>query len=967
MVAAPACAEHVNLQLKWKHAFQFAGYYMAKEKGFYQDQGLDVSILEASQGQVVDDVIQESVSFSVGDFGSIIGHKGGHGLRVLAAIFQHNPLVLMVLQSSQIHQWEDLKGKRIMLAPGLNADIKAALLVAGISAKDYVLQDTSYNIQDLVDGKTDAFAAYSTDQPRRLDLQGIGYRLLYPADEDIDFYDDLLITSAQATRRYPERVQAFTAASLQGWAYALNHIDESIDVILEQYNTQQFSRQDLHAEAVATKKMILGDVVQVGYMSKQRWAHISDVYKQQGLLPMSFDIDAIIYQPKPGFFAVTLAYIQEILMLGVLLLIVFFVLHIWRLKSEVRQRTAHLARSDARFKALFYGNRCVELVLDEATGDVIEANTAAELFYGYTRAQLLEKNIADINTLSKSGVAKELRAASDDKRSHFFFKHRLADGSIRDVEVYSGPMIWDNKQVIYSIIHDITQRKRAEALVQKLSRAIEHVGEAIVITDADGLFEYANPAFTKITGYTLEDVLEKKTTHFFSHALSDQINADLWQHLRDGKVWRAKIKDERKDGLKFSGMLTVSSLKNAQGRITHNVALLQDLTSRDALENSFYQAQKMEAIGTLVGGIAHDFNNTLAGILGNLYLAKMQQDLAPAVGKRLETIESLSIRAADMISQLLTFARKSLVSLEPLELNAFMVDLQRFFDASIPEHVEVKYNIPKLPLLVLGDVTQLHQILMNLLGNALDAVVAIAQPRIAVTLALFEADDAFLLTHPYFNHGKYARLSVSDNGCGIESNNLQHIFEPFFTTKEQGKGTGLGLAMVFGAAKSHAGFLEVESELGIGTTFEVYIPLTTKPVSAQTMAQDLLVIEGRGECILIVDDEANVLSAGEEVLTSLGYSVLTATDGVMATQVFMQHAEDIDLVLIDVVMPKLGGFEAVAAMRNIRSDFKVIFSSGYDKDDVLKPHTGRDAEMMLAKPYSIQSLSQILRKALDGN
>jgi len=966
-MAASAMAEPVNLKLKWKHAFQFAGYYMAKEKGFYQDQGLDVSILEAHQDQVCNGAGKKPACFMASDFGAIVENQDGDEHKVLAAIFQHNPLVLIVLESSQIRSWRDLKGKRIMLARKTNADIKAALSKVGIQAGDYELQDTSFNLQDLIDGKTDAFAAYVTDQPHRLDLLGVSYRLLYPADEGIDFYGDILVTRTEEIRENPARVHAFKIASLQGWEYALDHLDETIDVILMKYNTQHFSRKDLYMEAVATKKMILGDVVQVGYMSRQRWMHVSDVYKKQGLLPMDFDIDEFIYEPKPSFFETTFTYIKEILMVGFLLMVAFFMFHIWRLKSAVKQRTEHLARSDARFKALFYGNRCVELVLDEGTGDILEANAAAESFYGYTRAQLLEKNIADINMLSKAEVAKELEAAAKEMRNHFFFQHCLSDGSVRDVEVYSGPMIWDDKKVLYSIIHDITERKRAEASVQKLSRAIQHVGEAIIITDPYGVIEYANPAFTKITGYTLDDVLEKKSMHFFTNALSDQANADMWQHLLDGKVWRTKIEDQRKDGLKFSGTLTVSSLKNAEGRITHNVALLQDLTSHDALENSFYQAQKMEAIGTLVGGIAHDFNNTLAGIRGNLYLAKMQQDLAPAVAKRLDIIESLSIRAADMISQLLTFARKSLVSLEPLELNAFMYDLKRFFEASIPENVEVKFEVTEQSLVVLGDVTQLHQILMNLMGNALDAVASVAQPRITVSLALFEVDEVFLQAHPYFKAESYARFSVSDNGCGIESVNLDHIFEPFFTTKEQGKVTGLGLAMIFGAAKSHAGFLEVESEFGVGATFDVYIPLTSRPLNAVSSEQDLLVVEGHGECVLLVDDEQNVLNAGQEVLISLGYRVHTATDGVMATEVFMKHAEDIDLVLIDVVMPKLGGFEAVAAMRNVRPDLKAVFSSGYDKDEVLKTNAAQGSVVMLAKPYSIQSLSQVVRKVLDGN
>ncbi|MFQ5345666.1 MAG: ATP-binding protein, partial [Mariprofundus sp.] len=372
--------------------------------------------------------------------------------------------------------------------------------------------------------------------------------------------------------------------------------------------------------------------------------------------------------------------------------------------------------------------------------------------------------------------------------------------------------------------------------------------------------------------------------------------------------------------------------------------------------------QKMESIGTLVGGIAHDFNNMLAGITGNLYLARRKANLSPDLMQNLDNIEQLSVRAAEMIQQLLTFARKRRVSIKPISFNASIRELLKLIRASTPENIAIEQHICSDELKIRGDATLLHQVMMNLLSNAHDAVEAAGRPRIIISLDVLFADDAFVKRHVYFKAGSYAHLSVEDNGCGIPQEQMKHVFDPFFTTKEQGKGTGLGLSMVFGAVKIHHGFVEVESVQGKGTSFHIYLPLLEQDETATDIReQGGGFWQGHGETILLADDQQYVLEIGKEVLKELGYRVLVAGNGREAVKLFQTHTEDIDLCIFDLVMPEMGGRQAAELIRKIRPQAKIIFSTAYDKH-------GRDElahETVISKPFAIEKMSRLIRQKIS--
>ncbi len=495
-----------------------------------------------------------------------------------------------------------------------------------------------------------------------------------------------------------------------------------------------------------------------------------------------------------------------------------------------------------------------------------------------------------------------------------------------------------------------------------LSRAVDQCGEAVIVTDSDGIIRYVNPAACQHSGHNAEELLGRKARFALPENRGREPYLQMWEALAAGKTWKGSLSEQHRDGSTYPVIAVISPVRDEHGVISRYVCCQRDMTEQSRLRRQFQQAQKMEALGTLVGGIAHDFNNMLAGMGGNLYLARRHVRGNADALEKMDNIERLIGRAAEMIRQLLTFARRDATEMKEMPLTPFIKESTKLLRASVPENIRLDLDFSEAPLPVRADAEQVRQMLANLIDNARDAVTDVHDPRITLRLKPFLADSAFIRAHPYARPGHYARLCVEDNGRGIPRKLMDRIFEPFFTTKHVGKGTGLGLSLVFGSIRTHGGFVTVESRVGQGTALALHFPLRT-PDEARTGASATARPHGRGELILLADDEEQVRDTTAAVLESLGYRVLTARDGRDALDVFISRKQDIAVALLDVVMPRMSGPDAAARIRQANPQVKVIFATGYDERDL----AGTAGETVLAKPYDIGELGRLLNSLFQDD
>ncbi len=396
--------------------------------------------------------------------------------------------------------------------------------------------------------------------------------------------------------------------------------------------------------------------------------------------------------------------------------------------------------------------------------------------------------------------------------------------------------------------------------------------------------------------------------------------------------------------------------------IKTNEQLQRDIARREEVEAQLVQAQKMEAIGRLAGGVAHDFNNILTGILGYGSLLDLQMDQDSPLKSHLEQILKSARNAVTLTQSLLAFSRKQLINLKPLDLNKIVEDSAKLLSRLIGEDIETSFTFTDKELTIMADNVQIEQILMNLATNARDAMPSGGKLVIRTELARIESE--FINTYGYGKEGHYALISVEDTGTGMDEETRTNIFEPFFTTKGVGKGTGLGLSSVYGIVKQHNGYIVCESQPGKGTTFNVYLPLVD--VKAEEIQPPVITpVRGGIETVLVADDDVTVRTLIQEVLKTSGYTVLEAVDGEDAVNVFRKHKDKIELLILDVVMPKKNGREAYEEMAKIKPRAKAIFASGYTADIVGKKGAFNDGVVFMSKPIVPDKLLQVVRETLD--
>ena len=394
-----------------------------------------------------------------------------------------------------------------------------------------------------------------------------------------------------------------------------------------------------------------------------------------------------------------------------------------------------------------------------------------------------------------------------------------------------------------------------------------------------------------------------------------------------------------------------------------NRELRKSIAEQKRLEEQLRQTQKMEAIGRFSAGVAHDLNNILSVIVGYGTIIQLKMSGDNPDRDKIDQILTAADRAANLTRSLLTFSRKEEMKQQPLNLNRSIRNIETFLRRIIGEDIKLIISLTEGDILIIADNGHIEQVVMNMATNARDAM-----PNggiFSIDTAVIEIDEEFIKMHGYGKLGRHALLTFADNGCGMDEATQQRIFEPFFTTKEAGKGTGLGLSIIYGIVEQHNGHLSVYSEPGHGTTFRILLPLMPEDVVMQDTEVCHHELRGGEETILVVDDETAIRQYLELFLTTLGYRVLLARDGREAIQVFRENGQDVDLVLMDVIMPNINGKEAALELRNLKPNIKIIFTSGYPYDIILERNLHEESTQLLMKPVTPTDLARKLRVALD--
>ena len=511
---------------------------------------------------------------------------------------------------------------------------------------------------------------------------------------------------------------------------------------------------------------------------------------------------------------------------------------------------------------------------------------------------------------------------------------------------------------------DITERKQAEFERERLTSAIEQVVETVVITDTKGTIQYVNPAFETVTGYTRDEVLGTNESIPRSGGQDQEFYRELWATISSGEIWRGTIINKRKDGKPYTMESSISPVRDPAGRIVNYVMVNHDMSAQRLIEARLRQAEKMETVGQLAGGVAHDFNNMLQVIITYTDMALSIAETGERLHKYLIEIRRAAQRSAEITGQLLAFARKEIISPKIVDLNDSVSGAQKMIKRLIGESIDVAW-MPGRDLWKLEvDPTQLDQILANLAVNARDAIGGVGKLTIGtqnVTL-----DEAFCAEKPGLTPGEYLLLSVSDDGRGMDKETLSHLFEPFFTTKDAGKGTGLGLATVYGIVKQNNGYISVYSEPGDGSTFKVYLPRAEAAAGEYAVDVEPEFSRGGTETVLVVEDEGAILELARESLEQLGYTVLAAGSPEEAIRSSETHAGPIHLLLTDVVMPQMNGRQLSERLIASRPQLKCLYMSGYTAD-VMGHRRILDEEMkFIAKPFSLAVLAEKIREVMDS-
>jgi PAS domain S-box-containing protein len=517
--------------------------------------------------------------------------------------------------------------------------------------------------------------------------------------------------------------------------------------------------------------------------------------------------------------------------------------------------------------------------------------------------------------------------------------------------------------ILTVILRDVTEAVRHRRQIEQQSQMLDQVSDAVSVVDLVGQIQFWNPAASRLYGWTADEVLGRNAYEVFYRGNLETLETML-REANSRRSWAGELTMVTRSGKPIIVEHRRTVLQNESGEATGHLCIDIDITNRKKLERASHRSQRLESIGTLAGGIAHDLNNVLTPILMGAKLLSSGRTLNDRQGL-LNTMVASAQRGAELIKQLLAFAGGIRGDRSPVFLDQLIQETRQLLDHTLPKSIAIETHLDSDCPPVLGDATELLQVLMNLCINARDAMIESGALTIAAQHTLLDENASHL--HPEARPGRYVLLRVSDTGSGMTPDILDRIFDPFFTTKELGKGTGLGLATVQGIVKSHGGFINVYSEPGTGSTFSVYVPAAVTTESSASVSADSEPESGNGQTLLLVDDEEFVLKVTASALEANGFRVITARDGASAISRFTAHHHEISAVLLDMMMPGLDGLQTLDQLRRIDPDVRVIACSGLRTSQREAEVMERGAKAFLPKPYSEEALLNALAKVLNSN